>query len=142
MTMAVIGLAGCGSSSEATVEGLVTLDGNPVPGGMIAFVPTVAGAQAYAISDESGNYEVYTGREPGLRPGDYVVTIVAQSAPKIAKTELGGPPPAGEAITPAWYGSIESSTLKFEVEPGANDINLELTSPPPAGLQIPAQARK
>ena len=34
----LIGLIGCGGSNEATVAGMVTLDGSAVPRGMISFV--------------------------------------------------------------------------------------------------------
>jgi hypothetical protein len=134
-------LTGCGgSNNEATVQGLVTLDGVPVSAGSISFVPSGGGTQAYAMSDDSGNYEAYTGREPGLKPGPYRVTVVARQRPTTNQTETGGPAPAGASITPRWYASPETSGLTFDVKPGSNDINLELSSQPPAGL--PAAATK
>ena len=134
-------LAGCGGSNNAaTVQGVVTLDGVPVPAGSISFVPSGGGTQAYAMSDESGNYEAYTGREPGLAPGQYRVTVVARERPKVNQTETGGPAPAGASLTPRWYASLETSGLTFDVKPGSNHINLELNSQPPAGL--PAAATK
>lgn len=134
-------LSGCGSNSAATVQGVVTLDGAPVPAGSISFVPATGGAQSYAMSDESGNYEVYTGREAGLTPGQYRVTVVARERPKVNQTELGGPAPAGDSLTPRWYASPDTSGLTFDVKPGSNDINLELTSQPPAGLPNAAAKR-
>jgi len=134
-------LAGCGGSNNAaTVQGVVTLDGVPVSAASISFVPSGGGTQAYAMSDESGNYEAYTGREPGLTPGQYRVTVVARERPKVNQTETGGPAPAGASLTPRWYASLETSGLTFDVKPGSNDINLELNSQPPAGL--PAAATK
>jgi hypothetical protein len=136
------GVVGCGGSgSEATVEGMVTLDGAPVPAGSISFVPSAGGTQAYAMSDESGNYEAYTGRKPGLRPGEYKVTVVARQKPQVNQTEAGGPAAAGESITPRWYASPETTSLAISVEPGANDINLELSSQAPAGWRDPAKKR-
>ncbi|BBO35826.1 carboxypeptidase-like regulatory domain-containing protein [Lacipirellula parvula] len=135
-------LVGCGgTSNQATVEGIVTLEGAPVPSGSISFVPTSGGTQSYAMSDAAGNYEVYTGREAGLKPGEYSVTIVARERPAVNQTELGGPAPAGAAITPAWYASPETSGLKFTVAPGANEINLELSKQAPAGWREPAKRR-
>jgi hypothetical protein len=134
--------AGCGgSSSEAFVDGLVSLDGTAVPAGSISFVPSGGGAQAYAMSDDSGHYEAYTGREPGLKPGEYKVTVVARERPKVNHTESGGPAPPGAAITPRWYASPDTSTLAVSVEPGSNEINLELTSQPPAGWREPPKKR-
>jgi hypothetical protein len=130
---------GCGGPFDASVEGLVTLDGAVVPAGSISFVPTNGGPQAYAVVNESGTYEVFTGREAGLPSGDYSVAIVSRKQPKTTHSEAGGPAPPGEAITPRWYASPQTSGLTFKVEPGSNDINLELTSTPPAGWQDPAQ---
>jgi hypothetical protein len=140
--MASVLLGGCGgTSNQATVEGVVTLEGAAVPSGSISFVPASGGTQSYAMSDASGNYEVYTGREAGLKPGDYTVTIVARERPAVNQTESGGPAPAGAAITPAWYASPETSGLKFTVAPGANEINLELSKQAPAGWREPAKRR-
>lgn len=142
VAVVVMGFVGCSGSNEATVAGLATLDGSPVPSGSISFVPSHGGAQAYAMTDESGNYEVYTGRVPGLRPGEYKVAIVARRQPAVRETASGGPAPPGESITPRWYASADTSGLNFTVEPGSNDINLELSSTPPAGWQDPAQRRR
>jgi hypothetical protein len=136
------GVVGCGgASSESTVQGVVTLDGAPVPAGSISFVPSAGGTQAYAMSDESGNYEAYTGRKPGLRPGEYKVTVVARKKPEVNQTEAGGPATAGESITPRWYASPETTSLAIKVEPGANEANLELTTQTPAGWRDPAKKR-
>lgn len=135
-------LTGCGgSNNEATLQGVVTLDGAPVPSGSISFVPSGGGTQAYAMSDESGNYEAYTGREAGLKPGQYRVTVVARERPTTNHTETGAPAPAGASITPRWYASPETSGLTFDVKPGSNEINLDLNSQPPAGLPAAAMKR-
>jgi hypothetical protein len=134
-------LVGCGSSNEATVQGVVTLDGAAVPMGAISFVPTGGGAQAYGMSDESGQYEVLTGSEASLKPGEYKVTVVARERPATNQTESGGPAPAGKSITPRWYAAPETSGLTFNVEAGSNDIDLELTSSPPPNWREPAKGR-
>lgn len=124
---------GCGNTGEATVSGLVTLDGSIVPNANISFIPSGGGTQAYAVSDASGNYEVYTGQQPGLKPGEYRISLIARDKPAIEKTEDGGAPPPGRALTPKWYGSPATSGLSFQIRPGANEINLELSSQAPAG---------
>ncbi len=132
----VIGLVGCGGVYDASVQGVVTLDGNPVPTGAISYVPTNGGPQAYALVDQAGNYEVFTGREAGLPPGEYGVTVVSRKS-STTPSAGGGPPPPGEPITPRWYASANTSGLKFNIEPGSNDIDLKLTTQPPAGWQEP-----
>lgn len=135
-------LVGCGGTFDASVEGIVTLDGNVVSTGAISFVPADGGPQAYAVIKENGSYELFTGREAGLPSGEYNVSIVSRKPPKATHSDLGGPAPPGEPITPRWYASLMTSGLTFEVEPGSNDINLELSSTPPPGWQDPARRRR
>lgn len=132
------GIVGCGGPYDASVAGLVTLDGNPIPTGSISFVPSQGGPLAYAIVNESGSYEVQTGSVTGLPAGEYKIAVMARKS-STTRSADGGPPPPGEEITPRWYASPETSGLIFNVEPGSNEINLELTSQPPAGWQDPAR---
>lgn len=131
MLCVIATMGGCGGPYDASVEGLVTLDGAPLPSGSISFVPSSGGPSAYARTDSSGRYEVYTGREAGISPGEYEVTVVAREAPTVKQSKLGGPPPPGKQITPPWYASSGHTPLSFSVIPGSNDINLELTTEAP-----------
>jgi hypothetical protein len=132
---ALVSVTGCGGPYDASARGMVTLDGKVVPRGMVSFNPVSGGPVAYAMIGEDGHYVVRTGRDEGLPAGDYQVSITAYEAPAVAQTDKGGPPPPGKAITPVWYRMKETSGLKFNVKPGKNEINLELTSKPPAGLK-------
>ena len=136
---AAAGVAGCGGAYDATASGTVTLDGNIVPRGTVAFHPVAGGPAAYARIAENGGYVVRTGREEGLPPGEYFVTVAANEPPTVAQTAQGGPPPPGKPITPAWYASKDSSGLKVIVESGDNELNLELNSRPPAGWKPPTR---
>ena len=130
---AIVSLTGCGGPYDASARGMVTLDGKVVPRGMVSFNPVSGGPVACAMIGENGRYVVRTGRDEGLPAGDYQVSITAYEAPAVAQTDKGGPPPPGKSITPAWYRMKETSGLKFAVQPGKNEINLDLTSQPPAG---------
>ncbi|TWT86660.1 hypothetical protein Mal64_34890 [Pseudobythopirellula maris] len=125
--------AGCGGPYDATVYGAVTLDGQPLPSGTVSFFPTSDGPTAYSRIDDSGMYQIRTGREKGLPPGEYAVTVVAREKPTVDQSNSGGPPPAGRMLTPQRYRNRDQSGLVYTVEPGANQIDLELTSQPPAG---------
>jgi hypothetical protein len=127
----LLSLTGCGGAYDSTVTGSVTMDGKVVPCGLVAFHPVSLGPAAYAYIDSSGKYSVRTGRESGLPPGDYQVTVTANEPPAMERTPEGFPPPPGKAITPAWYGVKETSGLRFTIQPGENEINLELTSKRP-----------
>jgi hypothetical protein len=135
-TLAMVSLllaSGCGGAYNSSVAGIVTLDGKALPRGLVGFHPLAAGPSSYAVIDESGNYAVRTGRESGLPPGEYLVTVSANELPAMERTADGNPAPPGKSITPAWYRSKQASGLKFKVEPGKNSINLELSTKPPAG---------
>jgi hypothetical protein len=125
---ALLAFAGCGGTYDSSVSGKVTLDGKAVPRGTVSFQSKSGGPAAYAIIEENGSYTLQTGRESGLPAGEYYVTVTANEAPAMTQTASGGPPPPGKPITPARYQSRETSGLSFVVEPGRNEINLELSS--------------
>lgn len=129
--VALLTAAGCGGAYDATVKGIVTLDGKALPRGLVGFHPDAHGPSAYAFISDDGGYVVRTGNAAGLPPGEYYVTVAANELPATERTKDGNPPPPGKAITPARYRMKETSGLKFTVKPGKNVINLELTSAPP-----------
>jgi hypothetical protein len=126
-------VSGCGGVYDSSVTGTVTIDGTTVPRGTVTYHPTASGPAAYALIQQDGSYTVHTGREEGLPSGEYGVTVTANEPPAVQQTASGGPPPPGKPITPEWYRSKDASGLQFTVEPGSNEINLELKSQPPAG---------
>lgn len=132
---------GCGGPYDAGVTGIVMLDGNKVPRGTVTFNPVQGGPAAYARIDEDGSYTVRTGVEEGLPSGEYQVTVAANEPPPVEQTADGGPPPSGKQITPLWYRTKDTSGLRFNIEPGGNEINLELTSQPPPGWIPRGRAR-
>jgi hypothetical protein len=121
-------MSGCGGGGlESTLTGTVTLDGKPIGPGILVFAPT-EGAQNPAIGnvEADGRYSVKTSRTSGLKPGRYRVSVNI--------TEL--PPPGSEnqrlaalpLLHPKKYESAETSGLEYDVAPGSNEINVELSS--------------
>ncbi len=131
--LTLLAATGCGGTYDATVSGVVKLDGNPVPRGTVSFSPQSAGPSAYGMIQSDGAYVLRTGREEGLPPGQYAVTVVANENPTEARSKGGGPAPLGKPITPEWYRNPATSGLSYAVEDGGNEINLDLTSTPPSG---------
>jgi hypothetical protein len=129
-----LALAGCGGIYDATVSGTVSLDGKKLTVGTVSFHPVAGGPASYAQVSSDGTYAVQTGREQGLKSGDYVVTVEANERPTELRSQDGGPPAIGKRITPSWYGAKQTSGLRYTVEGGRNTINLELTSQGPDGL--------
>jgi hypothetical protein len=129
----LLAVAGCGGTYDSSVAGIVTLDGNIVPRGTVTFSPQGSGPPAFGLISSEGKYNLRTGREDGLPPGQYTVTVAANEPPAVSHGKDGGPPPVGKAITPDWYRDPNFSGLSFTVKSGKNQNNLELKKTPPAG---------
>ncbi len=116
-------LAGCGRSGPqlSRVSGTVKLDGQPLPEATITFIPE-SGRPSYGVSDGEGRYDlVYTDDLRGALPGSHLVRV---STHRTADSE-SGTKAAPERI-PIQYNA--KSQLRKTVEPGANEIHLELVS--------------
>lgn len=121
---------GCGSNL-AQVSGRVTLDGEPLRGGdgvhaTVFFQPASGkGATAVGVVDENGNYQLSTGSQSGIAPGEYLVSC---SASQIISSPDGGTP-VGKRMTDSKYASAKTSGFRFAVQSGANQFDIPLESP-------------
>ncbi|HVX57439.1 MAG TPA: carboxypeptidase-like regulatory domain-containing protein [Candidatus Saccharimonadales bacterium] len=139
---------GCGPKQSALkteeVEGVVTLDGTPVPGATVTFVPVQPdGATATGMTDSAGKYRL-TALKPGYNPqpgsgtlpGEYNVGVSKIKSPEPPKSTeetmpKPGERPKGSEITylvPQKYENPQDSGIKKTVKEGKNDIPIELTS--------------
>src|SRR6185436_1204612 len=119
-----LSLSGCGNGL-AQVTGRVTLDGQPVRGGKdgdritVQFQPADGvGANGVALADENGNYNLGTGSQFGVRPGEYVVTC------SMSTLKPGGP------VAHPKYANAKTSGLRFSVQSGRNEFNIPLQTAP------------
>jgi len=115
---------GCAASGRAGVQGNVTLDGAPVDGGRIMFIPVDSkGRNAYADIKE-GRYELAVDQGPSL--GTHKVEILWFK--KTGKKVVGSDPPnlVEEKIQliPEKYNT--KSLVKEEIKPGMNTFNYDL----------------
>ena len=117
---------GCGSGQEASVKGVVTLDGKPVQRGRITFVPAESGAGAFAAINPDGSYEARTGSVDGLEAGEYKIAV--QSREDSIPDPKGGPPLPGKLITPMKYARSRTSGFNVSIDPGSNKVDFELKS--------------
>jgi len=111
-------LCGCGDGGPqlCEVEGTVTLDGKPLPGVELTFVPQNVPATmiSYGLSDESGHYELaFTASKTGAIPATHHVRVDIPGGKERAKLKKKYLP--------------EGSITK-EVKDGHNVIDIELTS--------------
>jgi len=120
-------IVGCGGK-PASVTGVVTLNGEPLAHGTVGFAPTGPGLRAASEIQSDGTYELQTNREAGLDVGEYAVTVASREPGQ--KDPNGGPPMPGPFITPRQYAVASTSGLKYQVESGSNEINIELTGEP------------
>ena len=78
---AAIALAlGCGHSNLTPVEGVVTLDGKPLSGTTVSFMPTGEGRPATGQTDADGKFRLTTFTTyDGALPGEYKVVITVSA---------------------------------------------------------------
>ena len=122
---------GCGNRGLVEVQGNITLDGMPLPGGVIAFEPADANGATAGGQIREGKYKL-TGKA-AVPPGEKIarITGVFKTGRQI---EVGPPAPPGtmadevkHIAIPANYN--QSSTLRCEVVAGAmNQHDFELHS--------------
>ena len=141
ITFAVIG---CGPQGLDTqyVEGIITLDGEPLGGALITFHPVdrEEGKTAAGNSDTSGRFTLTSDGglpERGALEGEYVVTIRKVENQTVADPRANTPSMQSSrpteysvqvVITPRVYSSLGTTPLKATVQRGRNNLPFEMTS--------------
>lgn len=132
----VAGLTGCGGSGDrAPVTGKVTLDGQPVTGGTITFVPAVPSTEKKSAKPATGEVQPdgtfvlgTEGKDDGAAIAQHQVTYSPPVIPWEAPEWDGrGKPPV--APTSPYEGLIVK-TASVRVEKGKNEIEIELQALP------------
>jgi hypothetical protein len=136
------------------VKGKVTLDGKPLPGASIGFLPRSGPAGAAEVK-EDGSYEIqYMGGAKGLPVGDYVVqvsyvmgrfgkplSIAEQFSLVPSEARLGA-----KELLPKKYSDFGASELRAKVPPDGGtfnfDLNGPLAEPPPLVKESPEGVEK
>ena len=142
----ILMFAGCGPKGHGLkveyVEGVVTLDGQPLEGASVTFVPKTEGGKEETASghtNKSGVYKLSSvngDAEKGAVAGDYVVNV---SKIKVEDPKEGMSYEQATMSTKVVkqvqllhkdYQDRKNSPLSFTVKPGKNKIDLELKSKP------------
>jgi hypothetical protein len=122
----------------AEVSGKVTIDGQPVTGGQVTFIPDVPnpndeGAKGQAVApsagmsagqiDSSGQYKIYTAGKAGAPLGKYKVTVTPSMVP------TGDASKAPQTAYNAIFSDANKTPLRKEVvaSPSAGAYDLKLT---------------
>lgn len=138
-------LNGCGSGdtrnlpATVTATGHVYLDGKPVEGAAVVFIPENidTGYPAQAISNAQGYFELQAfDKKKGAVPGNYVVQVAKTVEIAMEGAQVQGESEDFRAVTyknvlPAQYANIATSGLKQTIpDSGIKDIRLDLHSQP------------
>ncbi len=114
----LLALVGCGGGT-GEVSGIVTLDGKPLPGGMVAFIPENGSAKTSPIKAD-GSYLV-----SNVPVGPARITVVT-----VPPVSFGNAKPNllhGEYVPiPKKYGDPRKSGLALDVTRGKQEYNLPL----------------
>lgn len=117
LSVVAFGTIGCGRSDLpelGRVQGVVTLDGKPLAGVIVMFLPE-KGRPAVANADSEGRYELmYTHGVKGATVGPNTVRVLWPDGE------------AGTAKIPEKYNA--KSELKMDVKAGKNTFDLKLES--------------
>ena len=125
---------GCGAADEmAMVHGTVTLEGSPVEGAVVAFLPEAGGRPSTGRTQSDGSFEMTANSQgDGVMIGAYRVTVTAveeEGGGDAQEDELGSFAELRQAAapeprwrTPQKYADVDTSGLQFEVKAGEENI--------------------
>jgi hypothetical protein len=124
-------MVGCGSGDGHnldSVKGMVTLDGEPVSGASVAFVPTgdnPSKMTATGVSNEKGIYRLFSQTQAGVAAGEYKVLIAKTTEPRTEDFS------DTRNLLPGLYRNPQKTPLAAIVnKKEQNEINFELKSNP------------
>jgi hypothetical protein len=141
--VAFVALAGCGGGKRWTfnnkVEGTIKLDGTPLAGVVVEFVPEddqSQGPTSRGYTNENGQFRLRAdGRKPGAVIGKHAVVLLigrggdvqagedqGKEADAIAKARRKNPP------VPTPYKTVRETPLAVEVTADEHNYDLNLTS--------------
>jgi hypothetical protein len=132
--------AGCGGRGPFPVNGVVTLDGQPVVGAEVRFDPATPDLlPAFALTTEGGAFSLALAGGRGALRGEYRVVVVKIEGPRVPMMPPPGMGPnqfrkyreevsaKRKNVLPAKYGRAETTPLRCQV-PTSGKLQLELTT--------------
>ena len=139
--LALLFSAGCGGDSPVSVHGTVTLNGTPVEGATVLFLPEGGtGRQATGLTGADGSFELTTFKtNDGALRGKYKVAVqynegagappggnVKDVMQGFEKAQKGKRPPP-KYVIPERYSNLEKTELRQEV-PTNGPVTLALVT--------------
>lgn len=99
------------------------MDGQPLPTAVIMFLGEGEFSAGYASVQSDGSYFAKTGNQTGLKPGKYLISVVAHK-PEVPNPQKGPTNPV--PITPARYAKAETSGFSYTLTDSGGTYDLEL----------------
>jgi hypothetical protein len=141
LPLMLLALAGCSNEPKlpdlTEVEGVVLMNGQPLPFANVKFNPTKGGLPpnsiGIAVTDEAGKFKLMTAGKPGAVPGDHVVTVSEGPPPEDVRGEAGQEKLAKYQASlknrpiPPKYGDLNKSDLRVAVKADQKEYKIELT---------------
>lgn len=128
--MVSLTLCGCGGGGAdvpelGSVTGTVTVDGTPIEGATVEFIPQAGGRPSTATTDAQGKYELqWSGENMGAAIGTHKVVIRTERAGFSPEGDEGVAVEARPELLPPEYN--DDSTLNQEVAAGDQTIDFAL----------------
>ena len=135
-------IAGCDSGRPMTapVFGTLTLDGNPIAGAVVTFVPVAGGRPAQGESDAEGRFKLSTfgaDASDGAAIGEHRVSVtkVQPSNDRNQRRPYDPPDPNDRRpqivwLVPQRFSNTSTSGLSSTVVSGTNEVRFDLKSHP------------
>lgn len=134
----LVAFIGCGTGLKS-VEGIVTMDGKPVDGASVAFVPEGgAGRQASGSTGPDGKFTLISGPDKGAAPGNYKVLVTKKAGVSSATTSTNPADLAKmmqkgvkevakqKSLLPEKYAKIDTTPLTCTVPPPSQPVTFDL----------------
>ena len=141
LLVSLMGFPGCKKNTTIktdVVTGVVTMNGSPLVGAMVSFLPVDSGNSAIGTTDATGKYTLQTllgAADAGTTPGDYIVTISKKENRPTGQQEWSESAGAmedimaGHELVPAKFTSKSSTPLKATVVGGqANSFDFDVSN--------------
>lgn len=119
-----VALSGCGSSEFVPVSGKVTLAGKPLTTGTVTLISTTGRSIGYGAIQPDGTFTISTGKQSGLKPGEYKASVVSTTVAAPQAADQSEPIPA--LLTPAKYADAETSGLKYQIAVPGKTLEIAL----------------
>ena len=133
--------AGCGKSKLHKVEGVVTLNGAPLPGATVQFVPVEGGRGANALTGDDGSFQLTTfNTGDGAKAGEYKVTVTVSPS---ASDRQSGTPNDPQSMTNAMaeYAKHQRERKDKSKQKPAVHPNYSKADKTPLRQQVPADGK-